>query len=340
MMAFITACGQGVDNGTAAEGDTSPGQQETVAANEEPVTVRAGWVNVLQWTHWAEMPEYIEAGNLTVEMNEFKASNEVLVGLQSGSLDMGTIGFNHAAGALARGDVNFEFVAGLSSGGSRFVVHPDSGISDWEDVRGAHIGSARGSTQYMQMVTAMAAHGLDIDKDVEFTHLAGAPDMNLALQRGDVDAIMTWEAGGAEAIVSGIGVDAPGIQDTFYDDSFAISSGIVARKEFIEQHPGEVQAVIDAYHESWKAVTDDRDHWLETYEGYSGMEREVLEVAAENAFPEFGMDSDEVRFVAALLYEMDELEVDVTDRLLDLLNYDFIEQASGQSAGDLGRSDG
>ncbi len=51
----------------AACGGTSQGSK---------TTVRAGWVQVLQWTHWADMPKYIQDKNVNVQLNSFDSSNE------------------------------------------------------------------------------------------------------------------------------------------------------------------------------------------------------------------------------------------------------------------------
>lgn len=319
---------------------SAAGSRARAVGAQDAVTVRAGWVKVLQWTHWADIPSHVDGNAADFELTEFKTSNEVLVGLTSNSLDMGTLGYNHVAGALARGDTSLIFVAGVSSGASRFVAGKDVQINAWEDLKGLRIGSARGSTQYMQLLTAMKKHSLDLDQDTEFTNLAGATDMNVALRNGDVDAIMTWEANASQAIVDGYGFPVPVIDETLYADSFKISSGIVVRNAFLEDHPETVQTVMDAYYKSWQKVTSDRPYWLDTFQQMTDLAPEVLELAANNAFPEIRLPQGEIALVADLLFEQQAIEKNVTDVLVKQLNYEFIAQASGESPAALGQGSG
>lgn len=298
-------------------------------------TVKVGWVKVLQWAHWYDMPRYLDP-SVKVEFNEFKNSNEVLVALQSGSIDMGTIGYSHMAGILAKDVDTLQFVAGVSSGASRFIAAKDAPINSWDDLKGKRIGGSRGSTQYMQAVVAMAKHGIDVNKDVQFTHLAGMADMQAALQKGEIDAAMGWDPNASEAILAGYARDIPAIKETLYSDSFKISSGIAARRAFLQESPDAVQKVIDAYYKSYQKITGDQNYWTDMFSKVSGIDKPILDLAAPNSYPEFAMDQKEIKLVGDLLAEQKVIEKNVTDQLLNTLNYSFIEKASGKAKTELG----
>jgi NitT/TauT family transport system substrate-binding protein len=318
---------------------TAPcGSRAQASTTHGPITVHAGWVKVLQWTHWAVMPRYIRDKNVTVQMNDFKTSNEALVGLLAGSLDITTMGYNQIAAALTRGRVPFTVIAGASSGGSKFVAAPDSRITSWASLKGKRIGSARGSTQYMQLVAAMARHGLDINRDVQFVNLGGGTDMDVALKNHSVDAIMDWEPYSSAAIVGGYGVEVPAIQNELYSDSFKVSSGIVVRNDFMRAHSQVVQEIIDAYYKAWRKITTDHQYWIRTFSALTGADPKVLNYASRNAFPDFGMNEADIKNVARVLYHAGALNQDVSSRLAALLDYDFIAKASGQTPQQLGKA--
>jgi sulfonate transport system substrate-binding protein len=324
VLLVVTACGGGSQGGTAS--------------GSSPVTVRAGWVKTLQWTHWANMPKYITDKNVTVQLSDFSTSNDVLVGLLSGSLDMATMGYNQVAAALVRGPVPLTFIAGVSSGGSRFVAAKNSGITSFASLKGKRIGGARGSTQYMQLVAAMAKNGLNINKDVQFVNLGSGTDMDVALKNGNVDAVMNWEPYGSQAIVDGYGVNVPGIQDQLYSDSFKVSSGIVVRNDFLQAHPKVVQEVMDAYYKSWQKITSDQQYWIQTFSAMTGANPQVLQYAASNAIPDFGMNQRDIERVATVLYQTGAINTDVSSQLGKLLDYQFIAKASGKTPQELGQA--
>lgn len=300
-------------------------------------TVKIGWVPVLQWTHWADVSNRLQQGDVKAEMNRFDTTNDVLVALTSDSLDMATIGYNHLAGTLADREVPLTFVAGVSSGGSRFVMGKGVNIEGWEDLQGKRLGGARGSTQYIQLYAAMKKHGLDLNKDTKFTNLGGGTDMNVALQNDNVDMIMSWEADASLALVEGYGLSPSAIQNSLYDDSFKVSSGIAARDAFIEENPEQLQTVLKAYYASWEKVTSDRQYWLNAFGKFTDFGDKVLARAAENAFPNYGMDQQDIETMSSVLYEQGIVKRDVTADLLGHMNYEHAAKASGQSASDLGK---
>lgn len=301
-----------------------------------PVTIRVGYLKVIQWTHLADIAEHVDSDKVNIELMEFKTSNEVLVALSSGSIDVGDIGYNHLASALERGQTNLEFIAGLSSKGSALIQRPDAGISTWDDLTGMRIGGSRGSTQYMQLAAGMKEAGMDIESDVDFVNLSSSTDMNVALRNGDVDAVMQWEPGAATAIVEGYGQPVPGVAETLYGDTFEASSGVAARKDFVEDNPDAVQAFIDGFWKSYNAVTSDRDHWIDTFAELVEVDREVLELSTENAQPDFGMDQTDIASMMSVLEESGATKKDMFDELSEHLNYTFIAEASGRTPQELG----
>lgn len=322
VLVAVSACG-GDASGTSSNG---------------PVTVRVGYLKVIQWTHLADIARHVDPAKVKIEMKEFKTSNEVLVALTSGSIDIGDIGYNHLAAALERGQSNLEFIAGLSSKGSALVQRKAAGIQSWNDLRGKKVGGSRGSTQYTQLVTGLKAHGMDVNKDVQFINLTSSTDMNLALRNGDVDAIMQWEPGASTAFVEGFGEAVPGVEGPLYDETFKVSSGVAARKGFIKDNPAAVQAVIDGYYKSYQKITTDHAYWIDTFAKLVQTPKDVLEQASKNAQPDFGMDQADISRMMKALADSGTTKKDMFEELKSELNYTFITKASGKSAQELGES--
>lgn len=303
-----------------------------------PVTIKVGYLKVIQWTHLDDIQAFLDPAKVKVEMKEFKTSNEVLVALSSGSIDVGDIGYNHMAGALERNQDDLEFIAGLSSKGSGLIQQKGGSIKDWADLKGKRIGGSRGSTQYSQLASGMKKHGLDVNKDIQFTNLTSATDMNVALKGKQVDAVMNWEPSVSEAIVNGYGQAIPAIAKTLYSDSFAVSSGVAARKKFVEDNKDAVQSFIDSYYKSYQKITTDKSYWVNTFAKLVSTPKAALTMATANAQPDFGMDTDDITKMMKSLADGGVTKTDMSDKIKGVLNYDFIAKASGKSATDLGKS--
>ncbi|MGI5489944.1 ABC transporter substrate-binding protein [Microtetraspora malaysiensis] len=299
--------------------------------------VQVGWVPALVWGAWATTPPKVDG--VKVELVPFKSSNEVLVALSSGSIQMGALGFNNVAASLASSDFPAQFVAGASTNSSIFLARKGSGIDGWGDLKGRKIGAVRGSSQYVHLLTGMSQHGLDLNKDAEFVSLQTPTDLNLALQRGDIDALVTFEPNAVIAVMGGYGVPVPSIQDQLYDGSFAISSGIAARRDFIQNRSQDVQKIVDAYYAECERYAKDKDAWAEEFVKFSPGDPKVIRKALDNIDPYFEMDEQQVRKVAGTLARLGEIPKDTTDALVERLNYDFIAKASGKTAQQLGKAE-
>jgi ABC-type nitrate/sulfonate/bicarbonate transport system substrate-binding protein len=106
MAAAVVGCSAGgtKNSQSSSEGDASG-----------PV-IRTGWQPLIQWAHIGNLPSY--ADGFQVKLSPFKTSNDTLVAMGAGSLDLGGMGYNQAAAAMARGKFPYTFVAGASSGAS------------------------------------------------------------------------------------------------------------------------------------------------------------------------------------------------------------------------------
>jgi sulfonate transport system substrate-binding protein len=316
-------------------GGTKNSQSGSEGDGSGPI-VRTGWQPLIQWAHIGNMPNF--ADGFQVKLSPFKTSNDTLVAMGAGSLDVGGMGYNQAAAAMARGKFPYTFVAGASSGASRFVARKGVDINSYQDLRGKRIGGTRGTTQATQLVAALTQHDLDLDRDTRFVNIGDVAGLELALQNGSLDAAMMWEPRASDAILRGFAHDVPVVRESLYRDSFRISSGILVADRFLHAHPDLVQRFVDDYYKSWKKVTGDRDYWVDSFLKKVPGDRRAIEMASRNSQPEFAMDQREIEAMADLLYQQHIIDKDVTRQLVGKLDYRFISKASGKSPEELGRT--
>lgn len=304
-------------------------------APKPTVNVRMSWGKVFQQTHWADIGKYVDP-SVKLEIMEFKTTNDQLFALQSGSLDFSVMGYNQLASALVQGPMDVTVVMGLSNAPTRLVARKGLTINDWADLKGKKIGGARGSTQYMQVAIALKKHGIDINKDAQFVQFSGASDMIVGLQKNAVDAVMIWEPQASQAIVDGIGADVAIVAKTLYADSFSSGNAVVVSNKFLQAHPDVVQDMVNAYWKSYQKITTDKQYWIDTFNGLTGMDKKVLEVAATNCKPEYAMPMEQIKLITGTMFQLGFLEKDVTNQVQSKLDYTFLAKATGKTKADLG----
>ncbi|WP_021592432.1 MULTISPECIES: ABC transporter substrate-binding protein [Actinomadura] len=318
-----------------------PGCGSSDGSSGSAAPLKLGWVPALSWASWASLPDQLESQGLKAELVPFKSSNDVLVALSSGSIDMGTAGYNNVASILATQKLRARFVSGISANGSVFVARKDSGINGWTDLRGKRIGSVRGSTQYVNIVTAMAAQGLNLNKDSKFVNIQSFNELNLALQRGDIDAMVTFPPNSELAVDGGFGKIVPSIQSTLYDGSFFVASGVLAGDAVIGKRRGDVQKAVTAFLAQGAKLDGDKGLWVQTFQKYAASSGKSAPLAAAlesehvRWYPDLNLQ--QIRQVPQTLAELGEIPRDTTPDLVARLDYTFMEKATGKPATQLGK---
>ncbi|UPK73795.1 ABC transporter substrate-binding protein [Nocardioidaceae bacterium SCSIO 66511] len=303
-------------------------------------SIRIGWVPAASWTPWATLDTELPDGT-SVELVPFKSSNDELTALTQGSIDMAPVGYNNLAALLTTSDPPVSFVSGISSNGSVFLARKGSGIDTWQDLRGKRIASVRGSTQYVNMATAMKSQGLDIDSDTTYVNMQAFPDLNLALDRGDVDAIVTFPPLSGEAIDGGHATTVDDIQSHLYDGSFTVASGILANDSFLEDNREEAETVLEAYRARLADLSKDPHEWAAQYEREAGSKGARIAEALEREYikPEPDMPMSEIMKVPTVLSQMNIIDSDTSEQLAEHIDYSLLEDITGEPASRLGKND-
>lgn len=305
-------------------------------------TIRVGWVKALSWTPWAAAMESVPG--VKVELIPFGSSNEELLALASGSIDMAPVGYNNVAALLTAGSVNAKFVSGITAYGSVFLARKGTNIKDWSGLKGKRVASVRGSTQYINLVTALEQNHLDVNnpKDINFISIQNFNDLNIALQRGDVDAIVTFPPLSQQALQAGYAEQVPAIQKSLYNGSFFVSGGILASDRIIKADPVAVQALLNAFLVKIDEYSKDSSAWMRKYQALTGA---VIDQALfQQAFDDHviaaytKLDEKQIRRVATTLYKLKVIPTDTSAALLQHLDYSFLMKATGKSAQELGKA--
>lgn len=189
-------------------------------------------------------------GKVSIEWKSFNAGPEAIEALYASAIDILYVGPNPAINGYARsaGDA-LRVVAGVSSGGSGFVVREGAGIERFEDIRGKRVASPqKGNSQDVALHHLMREKGLRSRAeggDVEIFHLSGG-DQITALVKEQVDAIWT-----VEPWLSRLTAEAKA--KVLFEESELWPAGtyattvLVARRKFIEEYPDLVRQWVQGH---------------------------------------------------------------------------------------------
>ena len=200
-------------------------------------------------------------GDTTLETFTFDAGTEAAEALLAGSLDLTFIGPNPAINAWAKtkGDA-VRIVAGSTSGGAFLVVKPE--ITSADQLAGKKIASpSLGNTQDVALRAWLKEQGYETTPE-------GGGDVTIIPQKnsttlesfisGDIDGAWVPEPWATRLIDEGGGTVLVNERDLWADtDGEFVTTHLLVRTEFLNDHPDAVKAVIEGLADAIDAIAAD-----------------------------------------------------------------------------------
>lgn len=188
----------------------------------------------------------------------FNAGPDEVTALFSGDIDLGYIGPIPAISANVKSKGDVVVISGCSEGGMMLLAAPDSGIETVSDLSGKNVAVPQiGNTQHLIFLDLLAKNNLAVTDDggtVTITATKNAYILQL-MQNGEIDAACVPEPW-AETLINEC--DAKIICDeneVWTDGSYPVAV-IVARKEFMEEHPEVVEKFLKVNEEMTAALNE------------------------------------------------------------------------------------
>jgi NitT/TauT family transport system substrate-binding protein len=179
--------------------------------------VRLGNLKFAHYGAVSYMKEVCPKYGIKLEERVFPKGVDILPAVAAGEIDLTASGLDASIAGRAQG-LPIYVVAAFAKGGVRIVAAPDSGIKSIADLKGKKVGVARGGAQELALLTELDKAGLSWSdkpgKDVQIVYLGSYPDVNLALQGKNIDAMCQSEPYSSQSINKGYGVEVMKPYDT------------------------------------------------------------------------------------------------------------------------------
>lgn len=150
------------------------------------------------------------------------------------------------------------------------IVRKSSGIKSEKDLKGKKLAAMKGTSAEFFMDTYLAIHNID-KQDNTIIESMNAPQKVEAFVKGEIDGFFCWEPfiSKAEKL---LGDDALVLPNK---DVFIGSWLIIAKKEFVNSHPLEVENFLRALYKAEGIIENDRKAALTMHAKLVGVDRDV-----------------------------------------------------------------
>lgn len=240
-LSLTVACAQNqTPSSSSAPGTASPG------GSSSPI-VRLGFSAWPGWFPWqvSQEAKIFEASKVTVDLKWFDGYTDSINALTAGQLDANSQTLNDTISPLAAGaDLVVVLTNDNSTGNDKIIVR--EGINSIADLKGKKVAAEEGTVDHFLLLLGLKKAGLT-PQDIDFQPLETGKAA-AAFVAGQVDAVGVFAPFTTQALKR------PGSKELFSSKDFpgAISDHLVFNRKFVDEHPDQVQAMVD----SWFATLD------------------------------------------------------------------------------------
>lgn len=315
---------------TAAAGLPMGAVADTPAPLDPPVSLTIGAAKVGHLAPLLRTPEILAPLGVNLEVVEFVRYADARTALATGSVDLATVGPADLPIALSEEIETIVALMGVGSSPKYVVARNDVELNDWEDIRGKRIAIAPGSAVWFQFVATLTEVGIPYDSLEAVNIQGGGSNFNQALERGDVDAIITWEPFESTPVINGYGYWAENLDYSVSEAVGAELGMIAASTDAVENHTAALERFIWAYTTEQNRLSADREAFAAAISDWTGIGLEISERIADTIDLGAVLSLEQLQRQARTFHELGVIRRDVSDRIPEFFAADLVIQAAAR----------
>lgn len=249
-----------------------PSAQPSDAPSEDPFDglIRVGVLNGPTGVGAAKLLNHIDNNDAYLSYSHYRYdiytdNTELMAGLTKGEIDIATVASNVALNLYNKTDGGVKIIA-VGTLGVLHILEGGGGteIDSVADLAGRTVYAAgQGANPEYVLRYLLQENGLEMGKDVEVV-FADASEISAKLLSGEIECAMLPVPAATAAIVKSEGsvrqaVDLTEAWDSLKNGSQLIMTAVVARTEYVEEHPELVSGFLYDYKDSINFVNNNVD---------------------------------------------------------------------------------
>jgi sulfonate transport system substrate-binding protein len=214
-------------------------------------------------------------------MVEFARYADARTALLAGSLEVATVGPADLAISLANGSKDVVGIMGIGSSPKYVIGRNGVKLDTWEDLKGKKIAIAPGSAVWFQFAATLTEKGVPYNSLNAVNIQGGGANFNAALEKGEVDALVTWEPFESIPVVKGYGFFAKNLD---YSQSKAVGAELgmlVATKTAATQKRAAVERFVAAYVAKMLELQSSKAKFAEGIQKLTGLDPQISAAVAQ-----------------------------------------------------------
>lgn len=240
-----------------------------------PVTLTVGYPKVAHLAPMILIADKLKAQGVDLKLVEFARYADARTALQAGSLDVAAVGPADLPITLAAGANSLVGIMGVGSSPKYVIGRNGVKLDSWDDIKGKKIAIAPGSAVWFQFAATLIEKGIPYNSFQAINIQGGGANFDAALEKGEVDAIVTWEPFESIPVMKGYGYFAKNLD---YSASKAVGAELgmlAANKEKIAGKDAAVQLFVTAYVKEMKALEASPAEFGKAIQQLTGLDADI-----------------------------------------------------------------
>jgi len=274
-----------------------------------------------------------------LEYVKFLRYSDAEVALARGDIKMTSLGYVSAIGAALReAEPSYQLISGMSRGAINIVCRPDVKISDWADLKGKKFGVLTGGPAELFFDDALRVHGVKRGDIPTVSFTAPGPPLLQALKNNDIECMAVFEPFAANAVAGNYGYYPAKIN--LADNSFLGINGVIAvNSEFLKANPGFVKEAIGVATKATAYYLQNKDKLTTDFPNRIEFKPEVIKIGADHIILDSNLYMKRAFAMAESMKTLGFIrQMPEKAKLEAYFNYQFLMEATGKTADELGRN--
>lgn len=312
----------------------APGLAQAVSPMPTPLSPPAklvvGYVKVGHLAPLSLVPEDAKKLGVDIELVEFSRYADARTALLAGSLDVAAVAPADLAISLAQGSTNMVGIMGVGSSKKYVIGRKGVKLDSWDDLKGKKVALGPGSAVWFQFAATVTEKGIPYNSFTPVNIQGGGANYIQALQRGDVDAMISWEPFESLSVMEGDGFFAKNLE---YSESRAVGAElgmIAASRKAVETKRPAVERFVWAYIKAQETLAANPDQFAEAYAKLTGVDPKIAAEAAKVITLGAVVSPEQLERQAKAFNELGVIPKDVSGEIRKYWDSSFVAKAKSQ----------
>ena len=304
----------------------APAQAQTPLS--PPVQLTVGYQKVGHLAPMTLIEDELKKQGVEIKLVEFARYADARTALLAGSLDVASVGPADLAIALANGSTGMVGIMGVGASPKYVIGRKGVKLDSWDDIKGKKIAIAPGSAVWFQYAATLTEKGIPYNSFNAINIQGGGANFNQALEKGEVDAIVTWEPFESIPVMKGYGFFAKNLDYSTSKSVGAELGMLAASKAAVDGKREAVQRVVTAYVKKMKELESSPAAFGTAIAKLTGLDEAVSAEIAKVIKLGPVITVDQIRRQAKAFNELGVIPKDVSGEIDKYWDAKFLEQAA------------